>query len=73
MAGDKETWLTDLARGNPVDLNKIAEVERQVAELERAGIVARTGFRVDLPLGKPALAQRPRVLANNPDRTRTRG
>ena len=64
MTTDKAALLAELAKGNPVDLDKIAEVERQLAELQRAGIVPRTGIQVNSPLGNPVLLQRRRVLAN---------
>lgn len=64
MIPDKATFLAELAKGNPVDLNKIVEVQRQMSELERAGIVTRTGFHLNSPLGNPTVFQPRRILAN---------
>ena len=64
MNEDKAALLRQLARVNPVELEKVLEVERQIAQLEQAGVARRTGFSVTPPLAHPTLPQRRQVLAN---------
>ena len=64
MNMDKAAVLAELAKGNQVDLEKIAKVERQLAELQRAGIAPQSGCKVTSPLGNPVSFEPRRVLAN---------
>jgi hypothetical protein len=64
MPQDKATLLRELATGNPVDLEKVIEVERQLGQLKDAGVARRTGYAVTQPLGHPSVPQRRQLLAN---------
>jgi hypothetical protein len=45
-----------LSKDNRIDFEKLARVERQMAELEKAGAASRSVRAVTTPLGKPASA-----------------
>jgi len=65
----EQTTLLKLAKGNPVDLDKVAQVEKQLSELEAAGVLRRRPL-IEVPmLSNPAAALRASAFANQVEST----
>jgi hypothetical protein len=64
MTIESNELVTCLSQGNSVDLEKLAFVEQQFQQLERAGIVSRTGYAIERPLGRLTQTGSMQTLAN---------
>ncbi len=64
MRDEKTALIESLAKGNPVELEKVRIVQRQLAELERAGLAPHGQCLVERPLGRIAQPASNRTLAN---------
>lgn len=53
-----------LAKGNPIDWEKLATLQRQLNLLEQAGIGTRREYSIERPLGRVVQLGSPRTLAN---------
>jgi len=60
----KNDLVEKLAKGNSVDLVKIALVESQLSELEKAGVVRKHEYSLDRPLGRLVQAAPHGTFAN---------
>jgi hypothetical protein len=71
---EKLILLNRLAQGNPVDLEQLAAVLRQLAELQRAGAIRQESEAVTSPLAKAiaagAAGRRKITIANAADMAR---
>lgn len=65
MSDKKQRFLEKLAKGNPVDLEKVRSVDDQLTELAKAGVLQRPADIVIRPLGRHVHASRTQLLAEN--------
>lgn len=66
MATTQQELLEELSKGNPVDLEQLAVLQRLLRELEAVGVIQRTGYALDRPLGRATVTRRQHTLANTP-------
>lgn len=60
MTNDKATLLDQIRKNNAVDLRQLEELQRQLAELARAGIIEDSGYSIRRSnLGPAASSRRP--------------
>lgn len=64
MSDDNTAAMERLAKENTVELEKVRTVQRQIAELEQAGLVPHGECRVERPLGRIVQPVSKRTLAN---------
>lgn len=64
MTKDKATLLEQISKTNQVDLRQLEGLQRQLAELARAGLVQDSGCSIPRPLARPAYPHPTRPFAN---------
>jgi len=61
---DKATFLEEISKTNRVDLRQLEDLQRQLAELARAGLIQDPGRSAPRPLTGPAIPRRVQPFAN---------
>lgn len=64
MTKDKATQLEEISKTNPVDLRQLEDLQRQLAELARAGLIQDPGYSIPRPLAKPVYPHPTHPFAN---------
>jgi len=52
MSYDRNEFIQRLAQDNPVDLEKLAFVEQQLQQLQQVGVIRRSEYSIQRPLGR---------------------